>query len=397
MMAAGTAASRGLHVLLIEKNDNLGKKLAITGKGRCNVTNEATNKEVMANIISNGKFMYSALERFSPSAVFDFFEGLGVPLKTERGGRIFPMSDKAGDIVSALRKYCTSNGVSIVKACARKIVTEDGAVRSVVTDKGEFFAPNVLLCTGGASYPGTGSTGDGYRMARELGHNVIDPKPSLVPLNVKGDVCGRMQGFSLRNVRVSVYNGQNKLIFDELGEMLFTHFGVSGPLALSASAHMRDFENDKYTMKVDLKPALDEKKLDARILRDFAKFANRDFQNALDELAGRSMIPVLVELSGIPPETKVNSVTKEQRRRLVELFKAFTLEIEGPRPIAEAIVTAGGVDVRQVNPRTMESKLVSGLYFAGELLDLDAYTGGFNLQIAWSTSYTAGMSVSAAE
>jgi len=393
LMTAGTAASRGLRVILIEKNNRMGWKLSITGKGRCNVTNNTTPQKVIESIPTNGKFMYSSLAGFTPSDAMAFFEGLGVPLKTERGGRVFPVSDKAADVVNALRGYCAKNGVITVCAAARSILTEDGVVTGVTTDKGEFAAPNVCICTGGASYPATGSTGDGYRMASELGHTVIPPRGSLVPLESDDDYCAEMQGFSLKNVGLKVTNKAGKVIYEDFGEMLFTHFGVSGPLTLSASAHMRDFQNDKYTMKIDLKPALDEQKLDARILRDFAKFANREFSNSLGELAGRSMIPVLVKLSGIPGDTRVNSITKVQRRRLVELFKAFPVTISGPRPVKEAIITSGGVSVREINPKTMESKLVNGLYFAGEVIDVDAYTGGFNLQIAWSTGYAAGSAI----
>jgi hypothetical protein len=393
LLAAGFASQRGLKTIVIEKNSITAKKLGITGKGRCNVTNNVEPKQVIANIPTNGKFLYSAVNRFKPSDVMDFFEGLGVPLKTERGGRVFPQSDKAADIVHALRRFAGSKNVKIVNASAIKINTADGKVTSVTTTAGEFEAPNVILCTGGASYPGTGSTGDGYKIAKELGHNIVKPKPSLVPLVAEGDICQSMQGFSLRNVRLYVYDSKDKLIYENFGEMMFTHFGVSGPLILSASAHMRDYSAGGYRLKIDLKPALDEKKLDERILRDFAKFSNRDFANSLGELAGRSMIPALIELSGIPPETKVNTITREQRRHLVELFKGFPVKITGPRPIAEAIVTSGGVDTKDINPRTMESKLISGLYFAGEIIDVDAYTGGYNLQIAWSTGYTAAMSV----
>lgn len=276
---------------------------------------------------------------------------------------------------------------------AKQILTENGVVTGVKTKDGVIACRNVIVCTGGLSYPGTGSTGDGYRMAKALGHTVTPLRPSLVPLESEDDYCAEMQGFSLRNVTLSVYNGKNQLIFRELGEMLFTHFGVSGPLVLSASAHMQDFEHDSYRLSIDLKPGLDEKKLDARILRDFEKYANRDFRNALNDLAGKAMIPVLIRLSGIPGETKVNSITREQRHKLVTLFKQFPVSVSGTRPIDEAIITSGGIDLKEINPRTMESKLVQGLYFAGEILDLSAYTGGFNLQIAWSTAYVAGNAV----
>jgi hypothetical protein len=397
LFAAGTAASRGLNVTVIEKNQKVGRKLGITGKGRCNVTNNSSVQKVMENIPTNPKFLYSAINSFTPEDTMNFFESQGVKLKTERGARVFPESDRAADIVNALRSFCRKNKVQIVEGTVRHIISEDGVVKGVETDTGNFLSENVLLATGGASYPLTGSTGDGYKMAQELGHSIVKPKPSLVPLEAEGDICGRMQGFSLKNVQLSVYNKKGKKVYDDFGEMLFTHYGVSGPLILSASAHMRDFEKEHYTLKIDLKPALDEQKLDARILRDFEKFSNREFSNSLFELAGRSMIPVLVDLSEIPPETKVNSITKQQRRKLVELFKQFPVSIKGPRPIEEAIITSGGVSTKEINPKTMESKLVSGLYFAGEIIDVDAYTGGFNLQIAWSTAYLAGMNIGTKE
>lgn len=393
LLAAGIAASGGVNTILLEKNRNVGRKLSITGKGRCNLTNDVPVSEIMANIPNNGKFLFSVFNVFSPADVMTFFRGLGVELKTERGGRVFPTSDKASDIVNALRKFCVDDGVDIIQATAKSLIVKDGNISGVLSDRGKFFAKNVLVCTGGLSYPGTGSTGDGYRMAREAGHNIIAQKPSLVPLEAEDDYCAQMQGFSLKNVRLSSFDGKGKKIFEDFGELLFTHFGVSGPLVLSASAHMRDFENESYRLEIDLKPALDEKKLDARILRDFAKYSNREFMNALGDLAGRSMIPVLVKLSGIAPETRVNSITRAQRQKLVELFKAFPVKIKGPRPIAEAIITAGGINIREINPRTMESKLVKGLFFAGEVIDTDAYTGGFNLQIAWSTAYAAATSI----
>ncbi len=395
LMAAGFAAERGLKTLVLERNDRVGRKLGITGKGRCNVTNNTDVREVVANIPRGGKFLYGPLSRFGPADVMDFFERRGVPLKTERGGRVFPQSDRAADIVNALRGFCREGGVDRVTARVIRVLTEDGCAVGVASDSGIFKAGNILLATGGVSYPDTGSTGDGYRMASELGHTVISPRASLVPLETEGDVCASMQGFSLKNVRLYVYDCSGKMIYEDFGELMFTHFGVSGPLILSASAHMRDFDANHYRLRIDLKPALDEKKLDQRILRDFMKFSNRNFENALGELAGRSMIPAIVSLSGIPPDTKVNSITREQRHGLVKLFKGFPLTVKGPRPVEEAIITSGGVALGEVDSRTMESKLVRGLYFAGELLDADGYTGGFNLQIAWSTAYTAAMSVTA--
>ena len=392
-MCALTAAQRGLNVVLLEPNKMLGKKLRITGKGRCNVTNNCDIKTILANIPGDGRFLYSALNRLGPQDAMALFEALGVPLKTERGSRVFPVSDRSHDIANALERAYAHAGGRVVHAAATDILTQDGAVSAVVTTEGTIDCDAAVICTGGLSYPLTGSTGDGYRLAQRLGHTVTPTRASLVPLESDDPWCAEMQGFSLRNVTLTVYDEQNKVIYSDLGEMLFTHFGVSGPLVLSASAHMRDFSQHKYRLSIDLKPALDEKKLDARILRDFQKYANRDFKNALYDLAGHAMIPVLVRLSGIPEDTKVNAITREQRHRLVELFKHFPVSVTGTRPIDEAIITSGGVSLKEVNPRTMGSKLVPGLYFAGEVLDLDAYTGGFNLQIAWSTGYVAGNAV----
>ena len=392
-MCALTAAQRGLHVVLLEPNKMLGKKLRITGKGRCNVTNHCDIKTILANIPGDGRFLYSALNRLGPQDTMALFESLGVPLKTERGNRVFPVSDRSHDVANALERAYAHAGGRVVHAAATDILTQDGAVSAVVTAEGTLDCAAAVICTGGLSYPLTGSTGDGYRLARRLGHTVTPTRASLVPLESDDPWCAEMQGFSLRNVTLTVYDEQNKVIYSDLGEMLFTHFGVSGPLVLSASAHMRDFSQHRYRLSIDLKPALDEKKLDARILRDFQKYANRDFKNALYDLAGHAMIPVLVRLSGIPEDTKVNAITREQRHRLVELFKHFPVSVTGTRPIDEAIITSGGVSLKEVNPRTMGSKLVPGLYFAGEVLDLDAYTGGFNLQIAWSTGYVAGSAV----
>ncbi len=389
MMAAAEAARLGADVLLIEKNDVTGKKLLITGKGRCNVTNDSSVKELVANTPVNGKFMYPAFSRFTAQDTMRYFERLGVALKTERGRRVFPVSDKAADVAEALRKQLRSCGVRQIKAKAQAIRAEEGKV-SGVSAAGEVMACRaVILATGGCSYPATGSDGSGYAMARSLGHTVVPPSPSLVPLVSPDEDCARMQGLALKNVNLTVISGDGKKVYSEQGELLFTHFGVSGPLILSASAHMRDFKNERYTLSIDLKPALDEKTLDARILRDFAKYSNRDFSNSLSELLPRLMIPVIVRRSGIAPDTKVNSVTREDRRRLLELLKDLRIEVTGTRPIAEAIVTSGGVDVKEIDPRTMESKLVKGLFFAGEIIDADAYTGGFNLQIAWSSAQAA--------
>ena len=393
MMASLIAAERGRRVLLLEHQEQLGRKLRITGKGRCNVCNNTGSASVMKAVMSNPKFLYSALDAFPPFAVISFFENSGVPLKTERGNRVFPLSDNAHDVADTLLQRMKRAGVRVVTDEARRVLTEDGAVSGVKTRSGFFPCSHVLLATGGLSYSRTGSNGLGHKMAEELGHRLIPPRPSLVPLVSEDADCREMQGFSLKNVVLTAFDGEDRVIYSELGEMLFTHFGVSGPLVLSASAHMRDFEHQHYRLEIDLKPGLDEAKLDLRLLRDFEEVKNRDFRHALDRLAGRSMIPVLLRRSGIREDTKVHSVTREQRRRLVELFKHFQISVTGPRPIEEAIITAGGVDVREVDPRTMQSKLVPGLFFAGELLDLDAYTGGFNLQIAWSTGYVAGMNL----
>lgn len=392
MMCAYNAAQRGMSVVLVDPNRQLGRKVRITGKGRCNVTNNCDIKEFMRNIPGDGRFLYSALNRFSPADTIAFFESHGLPLKTERGNRVFPVSDNANDVAGLMARLCERSGVTLIRSTAKKILTEGGAVSAVVTEEGTIACRAAAVCTGGLSYPLTGSNGAGYRFARELGHTVTETRPSLVPLESEDDCCAQMQGFSLKNVTLSAYEDE-RLIYKELGEMLFTHFGVSGPLVLSASSHMRNFGRAKYRLEIDLKPALDEKKLDARILRDFEKYSNKEFKNALADLAGHTMIPVLVRLSGIPEDTKANSITREQRMRLLRLFKAFPVSVSGTCPIDEAIVTAGGVSTKEIDPRTMGSKLVQGLYFAGEVLDLDGYTGGFNLQIAWSTGFVAGNSV----
>lgn len=393
MMCAYTAAERGLSVTLLDPNKQLGRKVRITGKGRCNVTNNCDIKTFMANIPGDARFLYSSLNRLSPSDTIEFFEGHGLPLKTERGNRVFPQSDNANDVAGLMAQLCQRAGVVIKQqVTAKGIVVEDGCVTGVKMPDGVIPCRAAAVCTGGLSYPLTGCKGDGLKWAESLGHTIVPTRPSLVPLESDDEYCSQMQGFALKNVCLSAYEN-DKLIYKELGEMLFTHFGVSGPLVLSASAHMRNMGKANYRLEIDLKPALDEKKLDARILKDFQKYSNREFRNALGDLAGRTMIPVLVELSGIPGEMKVNSITHEQRMKLLQLFKAFPVNISGTRPIAEAIVTSGGVSTKEINPRTMESKLIPGLYFAGEVLDLDAYTGGFNLQIAWSTGYVAGNSI----
>ena len=389
MFAACIAADSGAKVMLLDHNDRLGKKLSITGKGRCNLTNDCSVTDVLRNVPAGSRFLHSAVNGFKPQDVMLFFESLHVPLKVERGGRVFPQSDKASDIVGALERFMKSKGVSIKRSRALGLITENGNISGVKTPDGVMHTSSVILATGGMTYPSTGSTGDGYKMASELGHRITPLKASLVPLAADPETCSRMQGLTLKNVRLSVFDGGKKPVFEDFGELLFTHFGISGPLTLSASAHMRDFEKKKYYALIDLKPALDEKKLDLRIQRDFMKYSNRDFSNALYDLLSRTLIPVIIEKSGIPPETKPHSISREQRLGLGRLLKSFRIDIAGPRPIDEAIITSGGIDLVEVNPKTMESKLAGGLFFAGEILDADAYTGGFNLQIAWSTAYAA--------
>ena len=391
MMAAVHAAECGARVTLFEKTGRLGRKLRITGKGRCNVTNDCETNEFLACVVSNPRFLYASLNRFSTGDTKAFFEDRGVPLKTERGRRVFPESDRAADIVAALSDACHRAGVRVIYEAVRSLDVADGAICGVVTDGRRYEADAVILCTGGKSYPLTGSDGDGYRMAKELGHTVTALSPSLVPLTSKSRICPMLQGLSLKNVQLRVLAvPSGKTVFEDFGEMMFTHFGLTGPLVLSASAHLSDLASGKYEAVIDLKPALDEKTLDARVLSDFSKYRNKDFANALGDLLPQKMIPVIVELSGIGEHTKVHTVTREQRRSLIELLKGLRVPLDGFRPIEEAIVTRGGVDVREVDPKTMQSKRVSGLYFAGELLDVDAYTGGYNLQIAFSTAYLAG-------
>ena len=396
-MAAITAAEcdKTASVILFEKNERPARKLMITGKGRCNVTNNCDNDTLLLNIPKNPRFLYSAFGAFNTADVMSFFEKAGVPLKTERGNRVFPVSDKAVDIVDALVKKAKQAGVKIINATISEILAENGKVYDVKTQDGDIYeADACLISTGGASYPLTGSTGDGYRIARNLGHTITEIKPSLVPLCAHEGFCSTLSGLSLKNVTFTVFeDGKKKPVFKEMGEMLFTHFGVSGPLVMSASAYMRYMDKKQYTAFIDLKPALSEEQLSARILRDFEEQKNRDFANSLDKLLPKSMVPVIVRLSGIAGSTKVNQITKEQRMSLVSLLKALPLHITGTRPIEEAIVTSGGVTVKEINPSTMESKLISGLYFAGEVIDVDAFTGGFNLQIAFSTGYLAGKSM----
>ena len=391
MMAAVTAAQSGAEVILFEKNDRLGKKLRITGKGRCNVTNDCDKNEFLSNVASNSKFLFASISRFSTADTKEFFENLGVPLKTERGKRVFPQSDKAQDIVFAMENACVDSGVRIIKKKVDSLIIEDKKTIGVVAGGENYGANAVIVCTGGASYPRTGSTGDGYRFAKSAGHKIVDVKPSLVPLVSKGRLCSHLQGLSLKNISFKVRNNEtDKIVFEDFGEMMFTHFGLTGPVVLSASAHLSDIESGKYTACIDMKPALDFKTLDARILSDFNECINKDFINSLDALLPQKMIDAVVGLSGIDPRKKVNSITKEEREKLVSVIKNIEISLIGFRSIDEAIITKGGVCVNEISPKTMESKLVSGLYFAGEVLDLDAYTGGFNLQIAFSTATLAG-------
>ena len=390
MYAAIIAAQQGQKVCLLERNDRLGKKLLITGKGRCNVTNNCTEQEILQNIPRNGRFLYSAMAACPPQKVMGFFEDHGCALKTERGNRVFPVSDKSQTVLDCLQNELRRQKVTVRTARVKKILTENGCVCGVQTDREELRASWVILATGGLSYPTTGSTGDGYAMAAQLGHTITQTEGSLVPLETAGDDCQQMQGLSLRNVGVKLINEKNKVLFKDFGELLFTHFGVSGPTVLSASAHMKG----DCRLIIDLKPALDESKLDSRILRDLEMYKNRSMENALTDLLPRSMITVILRRCQIASDMQANSLTKQQRRALVENLKAFSVQITGKRPVAEAIITSGGVKVSEIDPKTMESKLVQGLYFAGEIIDCDAYTGGFNLQIAWATAYVAAMAVS---
>ena len=388
MFAAITAAKLGKRVLLLERNDRLGKKLLITGKGRCNVTNDCSAQEVLQNTPHNGRFLYSAMTAFPPSETMKFFRQCGCELKTERGNRVFPVTDKSQTILDCLTKELRRCGVTVKTDRVRHILSENGCVTGVVGDAGKYTSDWVILATGGVSYPATGSTGDGYEMASELGHTIVKQEGSLVPLEAAGEDCPAMQGLSLRNVSVKLVNAKGKILYQDFGELLFTHFGVSGPTVLSASCHLK---GEGCKLLIDLKPALEEKKLDERILRDMQMYQNRAMENALTDLLPRSMIPVILRRLDIDPAMQANSLTKQKRRELVQLLKAFPVEITGKRPVAEAIITSGGVKVSEIDPKTMESKRVKGLFFAGEIMDCDAYTGGFNLQIAWATAYAAAM------
>ena len=395
MTAAYSASQNGIDVVLVEKNERVGRKLLITGKGRCNITNNCEVEELIANVNTNGKFLYSAFYTFTNDAVMEMFESLGVRLKTERGNRVFPESDRAMDVVDAMSRLIKRKNIKLVTGKTVKDIKENnGKVESVVLSDGkEIKADAVIIATGGASYQRTGSTGDGYRLAEKLGHKITPLKPSLIGLEIQEDFVSKLKGLSLRNVAINVYGKKNKKIYDDFGEMEFTDYGVDGPIIKSASCIMRDLSKESYKISLDLKPALDHEKLDKRVQRDFQKYINKRFENSLSDLLPSKMIPVVVELSGIDPATPVNSITKEERRNLVNTIKNIEMHVKRYRPMEEAIVTSGGVKTSEINSSTMESKLVEGLYFAGEVIDVDAYTGGFNLQIAFSTGYLAGMSI----
>lgn len=388
MMAAGTAVSYGAEVTIFESTDRLGKKLAITGKGRCNVTNRCQTQEFLENVINNPRFLYAALSEFDTEDTVRFFESLGVELKTERGKRVFPVSDKAKDIVDAMRTY--SKDAAVIYKKVTSIKKNDDESFSVFADKNSYTFDAVIIATGGKSYPLTGSDGSGYKLAQKLGHKITELTPSLVPIESKAAICKELQGLSLKNVAVTVRNAEGRKIFSDFGEMMFTHFGVTGPIILSASSHLKGYDIEALTLSIDLKPALDEKTLDGRILSDFKEQSNKDFINSLGALLPSKLIEPFVKYTGINPRKKVNAITKEERRIITEKLKSFDIPLYRFRPIEEAIITSGGVEVKEVNPKTMESKIIKGLYFAGEILDVDAYTGGFNLQIAFSTAYLAG-------
>ena len=389
MFAAITAAQNGKKVLLLEKNDRLGKKLLITGKGRCNVTNDCSAQEVLQNTPRNGRFLFSAMTAYPPEKVKTFFEERGCALKTERGNRVFPVSDSARSILDCLQSELRRSKVTVKTARVKGIAVENNVVKGVITVDGILEANSVILATGGTSYPTTGSTGDGYAMAAALGHTIVPAEGSLVPLETEGHDCQDMQGLALRNCGVKLLNAKGKVLYKDFGELLFTHFGVSGPTVLSASCHLK---GEGCRLVIDLKPALEDNKLDERIQRDLEMYKNRSMENALTDLLPRSMIPVVLRRLEIDPAMQANSLTRQKRRALVELLKAFSITITGKRPVAEAIITSGGVKVSEIDPKTMESKKVAGLYFAGEIIDCDAYTGGFNLQIAWATAFAAGIS-----
>lgn len=391
LMAAYMFAMYGIEADLYEKNQRLGMKLGITGKGRCNVTNNCALEELMNNTVTNNRFMYSAFSCFSPEDLMNLLEKNGLPLKTERGNRVFPVSDRALDVISFFLRNIDGSSVEIVRQAVVDIEYTD--CFCVMTAAGKRLYDYVILATGGVSYPRTGSTGDGYRFAEKFGHNTVAPRASLIPLESKDSDCKDLQGLSLKNVTATFLNKQGKIIYSELGEMLFTHFGVSGPLVLTASAYMKENDISGYSVKIDLKPGLDNKSLDARILRDFGAAQNKEFKNSLSALLPSKMIPVIIKRSGIDPHKQINVITKEERTNLVNTIKGFEISIECRRPIEEAVITAGGINVKEISPKTMESKILNGLYFAGEVIDVDALTGGFNLQIAFSTAALAAQSI----
>ncbi len=399
MMAAGIAAQRGNEVVLLEKNERLGKKLLISGKGRCNITNDTDVEGLIENTPGNGNFLYSAFYTFSNQDLITFFNELGVETKVERGGRVFPTSDSSKDIMHALQTFLNRSNVRVVtESPVKRILTQAGKVTGIERMNGTIMEANsVILAVGGMSYPGTGSTGDGYEMARRLGHTVTALKPSLVPLIAKEAWIRDLQGLSLKNISVTFKNSNGKEIFSDFGEMIFTHFGVSGPVILSASRHLLSYDFNNVVLSIDLKPGLSEEKLDDRVQRDFDKYSRKQFKNSLEDLLPQKLIPVIIRLSAIEPEKAVHQITKEERKRLVTLLKKLETTIVAARPIKEAIVTAGGIKINEINPSTMESKKVSGLFFAGEIIDVDAYTGGFNLTIAFSTGYLAGINCNNAD
>lgn len=395
LMAGAIASQNGNNVILLEKNNTVGKKLKITGKGRCNLTNNCSNDEFLKNIINNRKFLFSTISKFSPQDTIDFFEKNGLKLKTERGNRVFPVSDKAQDVVDTFKKILKKNNCKILYQKVKDLLVENSTCTGVICENDEIIkADSVILATGGVSYPLTGSTGDGLKFAAKLGHTIKPLKPSLVPLVCKQNFCKELQGLTLKNVSIKVFeNSKNKEIYKDFGEMIFTHFGISGPIILSASCHLKNIYPEKYSLKIDLKPALDNTELDKRILKDFEKFSNKNFINSLSNLLPKKLIPVIVGLSEIDPDLKCHQITKEMRSNLVHLLKNLTLDISGFRSIKEAIITSGGISTSEIDPKTMESKLIKNLFFAGEMIDVDAYTGGFNLQIAFSTGFLAGISV----
>ena len=392
MMASAVASKRGHNVILIEKNKMLGKKLLITGKGRCNITNSADIEDFLKNTPVNANFLYSAFYSFTNTDLINLLNKLGLETKVERGGRVFPVSDKSKDVLNALKKLLQSTGVKVYSNEVKDIVFEDEKKKIIFYDNKALSCDKIIIATGGESYPATGSTGDGYRFAKKAGHTVTKLKPSLVPIETNEDYAFKMQGLSLKNTELTLFY-KNKKIFSDFGEMIFTHYGISGPIVLSASSHIRSDDYENYKIFLDLKPALDEKTLDKRILRDFDEFKNKNFENSLKNLLPIKMIPVITELSKIDKYKKVNEITKEERRNLLDVIKKIPLTIKGLRPISEAVITSGGVSTKEINPSTMESKIMPGLFFAGEVIDVDAYTGGFNLQIAFSTGYLAGKKV----